>query len=116
MFKLVVRLLLIAAVAHAGVKIVPVFWQYAQFRDKLKETARYGGKKTVAQLTEKSMKIADQLEVPLESAVSIKRTADFTVIDTRYTTQLEYLPRQFYPWEFIIHLEEVPQVYDAYLP
>jgi hypothetical protein len=116
MFKLAAKLAIIAVIAHAGVKIVPVFWQYMQFKDKLAETARYGGKKTTEQLTEKAMKAATQLEVPLESPVSIKRNADFTIVDAQYVGQLEYLPRQYYPWKFVIHLEEVPQRYDAYMP
>jgi hypothetical protein len=116
MFKLIVKLAIIAAIAHAGIKIVPVFWQYVQFKDRLQEIARYGGKKTPDYLTQKAMKAATELEVPLESAVSVTRNADFTIIDTRYTGQLEYLPKQFYPWNFVIHLEEVPQRYDAYMP
>jgi hypothetical protein len=116
MFKLIVKLVIIAAIAHAGIKIIPVFWQYAQFKDKLSETARYGGKKTIQQLTEKSMKIADELEVPLESEVSIKRSADYTIVDSSYVGQLEYLPKTFYAWQFTIHLEEIPQRYDAYMP
>jgi hypothetical protein len=116
MFKLIVKLAIIAAIGHAGVKIVPVFWQYAQFKDRLQETARYGGKRTNEWLVDKSMKIAKELEVPIEGPVTVQRTADFLIIDARYTGQLEYLPKQFYPWAFNIHLEEVPQRYDAYMP
>jgi hypothetical protein len=116
MFKLVIKLAIVAALAHAGVKIVPVFWQYAQFKDKLEEIGRYAGKKSAEDLTKKAMKAAETLEVPLETTVSVQRTESLTIIDTQYTGQLEYLPKQFYPWKFVIHLEEVPQRYDAYLP
>ena len=53
-----------------------------------------------------------------QSGVSrvVQRTDALTIIDTQYTGQLEYFPKQFYPWKFVIHLEEVPQRYDAYLP
>jgi hypothetical protein len=116
MFKLIIKLAIIATIAHAGIKIVPVFWQYAQFKDKLSETARYGMRKTDEQLYQKSMKIATELEVPLESPIAVKHSGNFTVIDARYTGQLEYFPKQFYPWPFVIHVEEVPQRYDAYMP
>jgi hypothetical protein len=116
MLKLVAKLAIIAAIAHAGIKIVPVFWQYMQFKDKLSETARYGGKKSIAEVTDKANKVAADLQVPLESGVQITRNADFTIVDTTYVGQLEYLPKQFYPWKFVIHLEEVPQRYDAYMP
>jgi hypothetical protein len=116
MFKLAAKLAIIAAIAHAGIKIVPVFWQYAQFKDKLSEVARYGGKKSADELSAKAMKVAADLEVPLETPVQVTRNADFTFVDATYVGKLEYLPKQFYPWKFVIHLEEVPQRYDAYMP
>jgi hypothetical protein len=116
MFKLAIKLAIIAAIAHAGIKIVPVFWAYAQFKDKLSEIGRYAGKRTVEDLTYRAHKSATELGVPLESAVAIQRRENVTIIDTQYTAQLEYLPKQYYPWRFVIHLEEVPQRYDAYMP
>ena len=62
------------------------------------------------------MKIATELEVPLESPITVDKSGNVTIIDARYTGQLEYLPKQFYPWKFVIHVEEVPQRYDAYMP
>jgi hypothetical protein len=117
MFKLAIKLAIIAIIAHAGVKIVPVFWQYAQFKDRLGEIGRfYGGRKTVEDLRARALKAATVLEVPLEQPISIQRSETMTIIDTQYTGQLEYFPKQFYPWKFVIHLEEVPQRYDAYIP
>jgi hypothetical protein len=116
MFKTIIKLAIIAALAHAGIKIVPVFWQYANFKDRLGETARYGIRKSNEQLAEKFNKIATELEVPVESAIMVKKIGNTLVIDTEYTAQLEYLPRQYYPWKFVIHVEEVPQRYDAYMP
>jgi hypothetical protein len=117
MFKTIIKLVIIAAIAHAGIRIVPVFWQYANFKDRLAETARYGIRRSNEQLTAKSMKIAKELEVPLESAITVNKTGDqMVVIDTEYTAQLEYLPKKYYPWKFVIHVEEVPQRYDAYMP
>jgi hypothetical protein len=116
MFKLIVKLAIVAAIAHAGIKIVPVFWQYAQFKDRLAETARFAGKRSSEDLQARSMKIAKELEVPLESGISVSRTPQLTTIDVRYTRGLEYLPKQFYPWNFVIHVEEIPTAYDAYMP
>jgi hypothetical protein len=117
MFKTIVKLAILAAIAHAGIKIVPVFWQYANFKDRLAEAARYGIRRTDEQLIRKSMAIAKELEVPLESTIAVTKTGEtLIVMDTQYTAQLEYLPKQFYPWKFVIHVEEVPQRYDAYMP
>lgn len=117
MFKTILRLVIIAAIAHAGIKIVPVFWQYANFKDRLAEAARFGIRRSSEQLTKTSMKIATELEIPLETAIEVSKTDDkLVVIETEYVAQLEYLPRQYYPWKFVIHVEEVPQRYDAYMP
>jgi hypothetical protein len=116
MFKLIIKLVIIAAIAHAGIRIVPVFWQYAQFKDKLAETARYGARRSLEQLNKKAELIAVEYQVPIATPVSVTRNGDLTIVDTQYVTQLEYLPRQYYPWKFVIHLEEVPARYDAYLP
>lgn len=116
MFKTIIKLAIIAAIAHAGIKIIPVFWQYAQFKDRLSETARYGVRRTDEQLQEKSMKIATELEVPLQSPVAVSKSGNVTIIDAQWTGQLEYLPRQYYAWPFVIHVEEVPQRYDGYAP
>jgi len=117
MFKTIIKLLIIAAIAHAGVKIVPVFWQYANFKDRLAEAARFGIRRSNEQIADRSMKIAKELEVPLEQAITVNKTGEsMVVIDTQYTAQLEYFPKQFYPWKFTVHIEEVPQRYDAYMP
>lgn len=116
MFKLIIKLAIIAAIAHAGVKIVPAFWAYASYKDKLAELGRYGTRKTVEDLTYRAMKARKELGVPLETPVSFQRRENLTIIDTQWVAQLEYLPRQFYPYPFVIHLEEAPQRYDGYMP
>jgi hypothetical protein len=116
MFKTIIRLAIIAVIAHAGIKIVPVFWQYANFKDRLAEAARFGVNRTNDQLVKKFWKIAEELEVPVESAITVSKNGNALVIDTEYTAQLEYFPKQYYPWKFVIHVEEVPQRYDGYMP
>jgi hypothetical protein len=115
MFKLIIKLAIIAAIAHAGIKIVPVFWQYANFKDRLAEAARFAERKGPEELAARANKIAAELEVPLETPVKATRTPQYVVFDTRYTSQLEYFPKQFYPWTFVIHVEEVSR-YDGYMP
>jgi hypothetical protein len=92
-----------------------VFWQYANFKDRLAEAARFAEKKTPEELSARANKIATELEVPLDTPVTVRRTPEHVVFDARYTSQLEYLPRQFYPWTFVIHVEEMSR-YDGYMP
>jgi len=116
MFKLAIKLAIIAALAHAGIKIVPQFWAYASYKDKLGELGRYGTRKTIEDLTYRAMKARQELGVPVDTPVSFQRGENRTIIDTQWTAQLEYLPKQYYPYKFVIHLEEAPQRYDAYMP
>src|SRR5262249_54284204 len=117
MIKLVLKLALVALVAHAAIKIVPVFWSNLRFKDALAEQARFAGKKTEDELRNRAEKIANDLEIPVTGeSIAIKRTGAQTSFDTRYVAQLEYFPRRFYPWEFVIHVEETPPGYSAYMP
>jgi hypothetical protein len=117
MVRLVIKLTIVALIAHACLKITPVFWSYLQFKDALAESARFAGKKTVDQLKVRAEQIATEHEVPLsKDEFEIMRGPAFTTIDTSYTAQLEYLPRQYYPWEFKIHVEEAPPRYGDFAP
>lgn len=113
MVRLTIRLAIVALLAHAGIKIVPVFWTYLKFKDAMVETARFPGRRSEAELTAKANKIAAELDVPLnDGAISVKRLGSSTTIDTRYVAQLEYFPKQYYPWEFAIHIDEAPRFAD----
>jgi hypothetical protein len=117
MFKLVIKLAIIAAIAHAGIKIIPEFWTYLRFKDRMEETARYAFRATEVQIHAKANKIAMQLEVPLDGEeIVVTRAGQRVTIDTHYTAQLEYLPTKFYPYEFIIHVDEEGSPLGEFLP
>jgi hypothetical protein len=116
MIKLVLKLAVVGLLAHAGIKIVPVFWSNLRFKDALAEQARYAGRKTEDELRNRAEKTANDLEIPLTGQeISVKKEGRVTSFDTAYTGQLEYLPRQFYPWQFVIHVREEPPA-NAYIP
>lgn len=117
MIKLVLKLAVVALLAHAGIKIVPIFWANLRFKDALAEQARFAGKKSEEELRNRAEKIANDLEIPVTGeTITIKKAGALTTYDTRYVAQLEYFPRQFYPWEFVVHVEEAPPAYRTYLP
>jgi hypothetical protein len=117
MFKLAIKLAIVALIAHAGIKIVPVFWSYLRYKDALEETARFAGRKTEEQLVDRATRLATELDVKLNGApIRVKRGNNFTQIDTRWVAQLEYFPRQYYPYEFVIHVNEGPPRYGDYIP
>jgi hypothetical protein len=117
MVKLVLKLAVVALIAHAGIKIVPVFWANLRFKDALAEQARFAGKKTEDELRSRAEKTANSLEIPVGGdQISIRKVGAATSFDTRYVAQLEYFPRKYYPWEFVVHVEEKPPAYSAYMP
>jgi hypothetical protein len=117
MIKLVLKLALVGLLAHAAIKIVPIFWTNLRFKDALAEQARFAGRKSEEELRNRAEKIANDLEIPLTvEAISVKKVGVATMYDTRYVAQLEYFPRRYYPWEFVIHVEETPPAYSGYMP
>lgn len=117
MIKLVLKLAVVALLAHAAIKIVPIFWSNLRFKDALAEQARFAGKKTEDELRNRAEKIANDLEIPVTGeTITIKKAGSVTTYDTRYVAQLEYFPHRYYPWEFVIHVEETPPGYSAYMP
>jgi hypothetical protein len=109
MIRLIIKLAIVALIVHAAVKIGPVFWTNLRFKDALIETAKFSAKRTAEDVAVKARKIASDLEVPVDpEAIAVSKAQDTTIIDTRYTAQLEYFPSRFYPWEFKIHVEEGP--------
>ena len=109
MIKLVLKLAIVGLLAHAAIKIVPVFWSNLRFKDALTEQARFAGRKTEDELRHRAEKTANDLEIPLTGAgISVKKEGTFTSFDTSYVAQLEYLPRYYYPWPFEIHVREEP--------
>ncbi len=117
MIRLVLKLAVVALLAHAGIKIVPVFWSNLRFKDALAEQARFAGKKSEEELRNRAERTANDLEIPVTAeSIGIKKTGAVTTFDTRYVAQLEYFPRKYYPWEFVIHVEETPPAYSSYIP
>jgi hypothetical protein len=117
MIKLVLKLALVGLLAHAAIKIVPIFWTNLRFKDALAEQARFAGRKSEEELRNRATKIANDLEIPLTpEVISVKKVGAVTTYDTRYVAQLEYFPRRYYPWEFVIHVEETPPAYSGYMP
>jgi hypothetical protein len=117
MIKLLLKLAVVGLIAHAGIRIVPVFWSNLRFKDALAEQARFAGRKTEDELRNRAEKTATNLEIPVTGdMISVRKAGSMTSFDTRYTAQLEYFPRRYYPWEFVIHVEEKPPGYSAYMP
>jgi hypothetical protein len=117
MIRLIIKLAIIGLIVFAALKIGPVFWTNLRYKDALAETAKFASKRTAADVEEKARKIAADLEIPsTPNAIAVAKKDTLTIIDTRYTAQLEYFPQRYYPWEFVIHVEEGPPRYADVMP
>lgn len=124
MFRLVIKLLIVAVIAHAAYRIVPPVWAFFQFRDAVQEAASYattpsfsGRRQTPDQVLDKVAKLAQDMQVPLDrDDFKLTMNKQSTTIDARYVVQFEYLPRRYYPYEFVIHAEGEPSKYRATSP
>lgn len=124
MVRFIIKALVLAVVAHAAFRIVPPFWRYYQFRDAVQETATFadtpslsGRRQTPDQVLDRLAKVAEELKVPVgREDFQLRMDRQATTIDARYSVQLEYFPRQYYPWEFVVHAEGGPSKYRAVTP
>lgn len=125
MFRLTIKLLVFGLIVYGAVGAGMPFVRYYQFRDAVEEAAIYGNtvsfqgrRPTSEQVLDKLAKVALELNVPVERddlVVKVDNKLAMT-IDTRYTVQLEYFPRRYYPHEFAIHAEGIASRYRSVSP
>ena len=124
MLRLTIKLVIAGLLAHAAYRVAPPFLNYYKFRDAAEEVLRHtnttsfsGQRQTPEQMLDKLVKAAAENDVPLERKdFQIQFGAEATTLHVRYTVQLEYLPRQYYPYEFIVSVNEGPPRYGDYIP
>ncbi|MBA2354443.1 MAG: hypothetical protein H0V80_07220 [Acidobacteria bacterium] len=117
MFRNLVRLVVLGLLVHAAVRIVPEFWHYFKFKDSVVEAATFGGRKTPEEIRALVVSLAEQHQVPIaEPDVLVVRQGGTTSVSTAWTAQLEYVPRRFYPYEFVVDVEGRPQRFGGMIP
>jgi hypothetical protein len=63
--------------------------------------AMFSAKQSDRDVANRVLEIASRMEVPLaRENLNVHRAGGITYVDATYVAQLEYFPRQFYPWEF----------------
>jgi hypothetical protein len=113
--KNLIKLALVALVVHAGVRIVPVFWNYVRFRDACEEIAKFSSKKSAEEVHGRIVAKAAQYDIPvLQNAIFVTKQGPVTFVKADYTAQLEYFPTRFYPYAFRVDVQGAPPTYEAY--
>ncbi|BCS35611.1 hypothetical protein TBR22_A48450 [Luteitalea sp. TBR-22] len=115
MVRTLVRLVILGLLLHAAVRIVPEFWHYLQFKDAVVEVASYPGRRTNDQLRARIAELADENQVPIVADdIAVSRQGDRVLVSTAWTAQLEYIPRRYYPYDFIIDVEGRPERFNGF--
>jgi ABC-type uncharacterized transport system ATPase subunit len=58
-------LAIVALLANAAVRTVPVYWNYFKFRDAVEETARFSSRRSEDEVRDRVMAIANRYEIPI---------------------------------------------------
>jgi hypothetical protein len=113
MVRTTIRLAILLLIAHALFQAVPVYWHYYQFKDAVKETARYSKGRADAQVVARVLELASQYDVPLErDSLQVWREKEHTFIEAVWVEPVELRPKYLYPWKFTVsesawHIEPV---------
>lgn len=111
--RALIRLALVVLVVHAGVRVIPPFWNYVKFRDACEEIARFSARQTVPEITARVMTKAGQLDIPLnEDNLQVRKQGNITFVEADYRAELEYLPTKFYPYDFRVRVQGAPPAYE----
>jgi hypothetical protein len=104
--RLIVKLLIVAAILNALARTAGAAWRYYQLRDEAQQLIVFGARNTTAELHNQILTKAEELQVPLEPAnLGVRRIQNRTFVDARYTQPVELFPRYTYPFEFSFEVE-----------
>jgi hypothetical protein len=72
----------------------------------------FSSKRTEREILERIMEIAQRMDVPLDRTnLTVHRAQGVTYVDASYIAQLEYFPRRYYPWQFVLDIRTTPPRY-----
>ena len=104
--KVLVKLIIAAAVLHATWRAGSVYFKYYQLRESVEEIALFSGNRSDDELRNRVQEVAKGLEIPLDAErISVRRDDNHTLIDASYDERIELLPRYYYPWRFDVKVD-----------
>jgi len=115
--RTLIKLALVALVANALVRAVPVYWSHFKFKDAVQETARFSAKRSERDVQERVLSIANRFDIPIDLGdIQVRKDGETTFVETAYETEIEYFPGQRYRAHFDVKVEGVPPRFSSALP
>ena len=106
MLRKVIKLAIPLLIAHALYRSVPVFVNYYQFRDAVKEAALFSKDRADNEIAQRVMDLAVRHDIPLDpESIQIRREKQYTYIDANYVQDIEWIPTYRRPWTFKVEVE-----------
>jgi type III secretion system FlhB-like substrate exporter len=104
--KTIIKLVITGLLVHAAWRTGTAFWKYYMFKDGVQAAAQFAGTGSPAEIQNRVIEIAKELEVPLDpEKLAVRREMNHTLVDAVYTESIELVPTYFYPWEFTVNVD-----------
>jgi hypothetical protein len=105
MFRTLIKVAIFLLIAYALYNFVPVYMNYQQFKDDLRQTALFAGQASEEEVVNRVMTAAQERGVPLaRQSVRVRKLNTQTHIDAEYSTPIRFMPWYTYVWEFKINI------------
>lgn len=109
MFKLLLKLAIVALLANAAFHVGTEYLAYVKFRDAVRDAAIFKAK-TDPDLMARIASLAEQYDVPLDQDnVAIDRQGVRVAVSGWYDKPIELAPSYQYPWHFSFELDVTSQ-------
>jgi hypothetical protein len=106
MIRKLFSLAVIVLVALFFWRVVPPWMNYFDFRDQVREAARYSHGQTAEQVQQHIMHLAEEDHIPLDAqAIKILKEEQLVHVNLVYTENLQVLPGYYYPYEFKLDID-----------
>ena len=106
--KLLLKLVLAALLANAAWRVGSSYVSFYKFKDAINEEAQFGADKSVDQLRDRVVALAQQFDLPVDGdAVTISKESQRTRIAGSYSKSIEVVPGFKYPWSFSWDIETI---------
>jgi hypothetical protein len=99
MFRLLLKLLLVALLANAMWHAFNVYAPYYRFKDGAQYAAQFRGESSDEVLRDKVLALSTQFELPVtEDEIAVSHLGQHTFVEVSYVTSIELVPGFKRPW------------------
>jgi hypothetical protein len=104
--KTILKLLLVVAIGHAGIRTGQVYWEHYQLEDQAQQLVLFGWRQSPEQLRDDILDFAQRTGVPLESEdLLVERDGLVTTAAATYARPIDVLPIYTYTAHLSFNVE-----------